>query len=468
MTATIAALVSLGCAKNLVDSEMVVPQLKELGYTMTSEPSQASLIVVNTCGFLQSAVEEAIETILDLAALKTSGTCQLLVVTGCMVQRYGKKLLDLLPEVDALVGTSHYQHMGAIVRAKLQGDSARLWIDTPRHLFTGQALRQRSTPFYTAYLKIADGCSNHCTFCLIPKLRGAYRSREVPDVFREAAHMAAQGVKEINLIAQDITAFGRDRGKPHALEELLGLLEGLAGVEWVRLLYAYPDRVTESLLQCMAGSQKVVPYLDIPFQHCVPHILQAMRCRSDPTDVDEVLGLIRSQMPHITLRTSLMVGFPGESEADFQQLLRFVERAQFDHIGVFAFSPETGSRAARMANQVADEVKERRRRQLLELQQAISRQRLQRWVDRTVPVLVEGLHPETELLLVGRMACQAPEVDGTVIITSGHGEPGQVLPAKITRAHAYDVEGELPESGEEAPQDRIDEVAPRLTGSKTL
>lgn len=441
----VAALVSLGCAKNLVDSEMMAPQLMDLGYAMAADPSQASLIVVNTCGFIQSAVEEAIETILDLAALKTAGSCRMLVVCGCMVQRYGKKLISLLPEVDALVGTSHCHRLGEIVQAKLRGDSTRLWIDIPRQLFTGHSPRVRSTPFYTAYLKIADGCSNHCTYCFIPKLRGAYRSRELQDVVEEASQLAAQGLKEINLVAQDITAFGMDHGSPGALEALLELLDDLDGIEWIRLLYAYPDRVTDSLLHSLARAKKLVPYLDIPFQHCVPHLLQAMRRHSKPANPYAVLDLIRSLMPDITLRTSLMVGFPGETEADFAELLQFVERAQFDHAGVFAYSPEAGTRAARMPGQVADAVKAQRRHLLLERQQEISRRRLQRWVGQTVPVLVEGFHPETQLLLSGRMASQAPEVDGTVIITSGCAEPGQVLPAKVTQAHDYDVEAQLVE-----------------------
>lgn len=465
---TTAALVSLGCAKNLVDSETLVPQLTALGYTMTADPSQASLIVVNTCGFIESAVTEAIETILDLARLKISGTCRMLVVSGCMVQRYGKKLLSLLPEVDALVGTSHTHRIGEIVQAKLQGDDTRLWIDTPRQLMTGHTPRVRSTPGHTAYLKIADGCSNHCTFCLIPKLRGTYRSREVQDVFLEASQMAAQGVKEINLIAQDITAFGLERGTPQALEALIERLDGVAGLEWIRLLYAYPERITESLLRCMASSKKIVPYLDIPLQHCVPHILQAMRRRSDPADVDGIVDRIRTYMPHITLRTSLMVGFPGESDADFEELLQFVERTEFDHIGVFVFSPEAGSRAARMPGQIADEVKARRRQQLLERQQAISRRRLQRWLGRTVPVLVEGWHPETQLLLTGRLASQAPEVDGMVIITSGHGNPGQLLPAIVTRTHDYDVEAQLLARCARAGRESGDSAAGPVADRKTF
>jgi ribosomal protein S12 methylthiotransferase len=438
-----ASVVSLGCAKNLVDSEMMIPQLQEIGYRMTSDTSRASLLLVNTCGFLESAVEEAIETILSLSALKETGACNDLIVTGCMVQRYGKKLLDLLPEVDLFLGTSHYHQLSHILQLRREGSSQKLWISPPRHIFTSSEPRVRSTGSFTAYLKIAEGCSNHCTFCLIPHLRGPYRSRTVEDILQEAAHMASGGVKEINVIAQDTTAFGTDRGEQAGLAHLLEHLDRIDGIEWVRVLYAYPDRVDDLLLHTMARASKVVPYLDIPFQHCAPRILKEMRRGGSFPDVEEVIHRIRHHIPEIALRTSLMVGFPGETEAEFKSLLEFMERVQFDHVGGFAFSPEPGSRAARLPSQVPLELREERLNILHDLQRDISRRRLERFIGETLPVLIEGPHPETDLLLAARLATQAPEVDGMVLITSGDAQMGEITRARITAAHEYDLEAEI-------------------------
>ncbi|MCE5244931.1 MAG: 30S ribosomal protein S12 methylthiotransferase RimO [Syntrophobacteraceae bacterium] len=440
----LAAVISLGCAKNLVDSETMVPQITRLGYSMTEDPAGASLILVNTCGFLESAVEEAVETILDAARYKTSGACECLIATGCMVQRYGKKLASLLPEVDLFLGTSHYHELGRILQEHSRGGAKRLWIGTPRHVPTADMPRARSTDFFSAYLKIAEGCSNSCSFCVIPRLRGPYRSRTVEDVVAEAAVLAREGVVEINLIAQDITAFGSDRGAPDALPRLIEALDGVSGLSWVRLLYAYPDRLDDGLLNAMARSSKVVPYLDIPLQHCVPEILTAMRRHAPLRSAEESVDAIRSRIPGIALRTSLMVGFPGESDADFAALCEFVQRTQFDHLGVFAFSPEPGARAARFPRQVDPAVKEERRDILLEIQRKNSRSRLERMVGKTYPVLIEGTHPETDLLLAGRLAVQAPEVDGSVIVTSGTCQPGQIVSAHITASHDYDLEAEIP------------------------
>jgi ribosomal protein S12 methylthiotransferase len=438
-----AALMHLGCAKNLVDSETVVPQLLQAGYEITTDATKADLVVVNTCGFLESAVEEAIQTILEIAELKQTGACRCLMVIGCMVQRYGKKLLPLLPEVDVFAGTSHYQAIAEILLASQSGRNQRIWISAPRHLQTSCHPRLRSTPAHTAYLKIAEGCSNRCTFCLIPKLRGPYRSRSVADVLREASFMVGQGVREINVIAQDITAFGTDRGEPQALIALLEALENITELEWVRLLYAYPGRIHQTLLATMAQSRKIVPYLDFPIQHCVSRILSVMHRGMTFPDMEDLVAQIRAHVPGIALRTSLMVGFPGEAEEDFEALLTFVERVQFDHLGVFAYSAETGSPAARYPDQVPENVKLSRREEILAAQQHISRRRLQRLLGRVVPVLIEGFHPETDLLLCGRMPTQAPEVDGMVLISKGTGRPGEVMPVKISAVEDYDVIGEL-------------------------
>lgn len=442
-TENTAAIVTHGCAKNLVDSETLAPQLIRCGYHLTSDLPQASLIVVNTCGFLQSAVEEGIQSILELAALKSSGACRNLVVVGCLVQRYGKKLPDLLPEVDLFLGTSHFLELENILELHSKGKARRLWIAAPKALPTSHTPRLRSTGNHSAYIKIAEGCSNRCTFCKIPQLRGAYRSRTVADVLQEARQLALEGVKEINLIAQDSTAFGTDRDEPWALVRLLELLDALPEITWVRLLYTYPDRVSRELLRTIAQSEKIVHYLDVPLQHCVAHILHRMRRTNADTDMFALIDRIRSEVPDMALRTSLMVGFPGETESDFQQLLRFAETVQFDHLGVFGFSPEEGTAAARLPSQINPRIREERRHMLLELQQTISRRRLERLVGQTLPVLLEGVHPDTELLLAGRLASQAPEVDGSVIITKGVATQGTVAPARVTRAHDYDVEAEL-------------------------
>ncbi len=421
----------------------MVAHLAELGYAMTSDPSEASLILVNTCGFLESAVQEAIDTILELARYKESGPCKRLVVAGCMVQRYGKKLLELMPEVDCFLGTAHFYDLERILVACNQGASRRLWISSPRFLFHSALPRSRSTPFFTAYVKIAEGCSNRCTYCLIPHLRGPYRSRSVKDILVEAERLAEEGVKEINLIAQDTTAFGSDRADPDALIRLLESLDAVDGIAWIRLLYAYPDRVNGALLRTMAQSGKIVPYLDIPLQHCVPRILKAMG-RTTPLDgTEELIALIRHHIPDMALRTSLIVGFPGETEADFQALVAFVERVEFDHLGVFEFSPEPGTRAAKLPRQRARRTREKRREALLTLQRSLSRRRLTSQIGQTAPVLIEGFHPETELLLSGRLATQAPDVDGMVILTKGQAAVGDLVLARITAAHDYDLEAEL-------------------------
>ena len=438
-----AALISLGCAKNLVDSEVMVSQLTGLGYRMTSDPSAASFILVNTCGFLESAVQEAIETILNLARYKADGRCERLVVAGCMVQRYGKKLLELMPEVDCFLGTAHFYNLEKILEDFEKGVPRRLWIAPPRFLFHSDLSRSRSTPFFTAYVKIAEGCSNRCTYCLIPHLRGPYRSRSSTDILAEVRHLADEGVKEINLIAQDTTAFGSDRADSNALITLLESLDSVDGIVWVRLLYAYPEHISPTLLHTMAQSDRIVPYLDIPLQHCVPRILSAMGRITPCRDPEELIDHIRHYIPDVALRTSLMVGFPGESKAEFEALLKFIERVEFDHLGVFGFSPEAGTQAARLPGQIAKRTKDKRREALLSLQRSISRRRLALKVGKREPVLVEGQHPETELLLCGRIAAQAPEVDGMVIVTKGQAKVGDLVPARITAAHDYDLEAEI-------------------------
>ncbi len=435
-----ACLISLGCAKNLVDSEAMVKQLVDMGYQMTGEACEADLIVVNTCGFLEIAVREAIEAVLEVAKYKVSGRCSIIVAAGCMVQRYGKKLLKELPEVDIFLGTSHYHALATAVESKLGGNPRRLWIGRPVGLSDLGSGRVISTGAHSAYLKIAEGCDNCCSFCIIPNLRGPLRSGREADILAEAERLAAQGIKEINLIAQDTTAFGLDRNDPEALPNLLEKLDAMPGpLAWIRLLYSYPERISERLLNVMAHSARIVPYLDIPIQHCVPEVLEAMGrpARSPEPSIDK----IRSIVPEIALRTSIMVGFPGETRAHFKSLLAFIERVGFDHAGVFVFSPEAGTRAARLSGRPGSRTAESRRVALLELQRDISRRKLEKLVGRTMPVMIEGPHPESDLLVAGRLPTQAPEVDGCVIITAGNGEAGETRLVQITASHDYDLEG---------------------------
>ncbi len=436
-----ASLISLGCSKNLVDSEQMVKQLLDMGYRMIEDVAEADLIVVNTCGFLESAVREAIEAILKAAENKVSGKCRILAAAGCMVQRYGKKLLTELSEVDLFLGTSHYHALRAAIESKLAGNPRRLWIGRPALVPDSDAGRIISTGPHSAYLKIAEGCGNSCSFCIIPNLRGPLRSRKEADIISEAALLAADGIKEINLVAQDTTAFGLDRNDSEALPGLLEKLDEVPGLHWIRLLYSYPDRITDRLLQTLANSRKIVPYLDIPIQHCAPGILKAMgRPVESPL---LILDKIRSIIPEIALRTSIMVGFPGETSSHFKSLLTFMEQARFDHAGVFVYSPEAGTRAARLPSRSGKKSAQNRRAELLELQREISGRKLEAFIGQTLPVLIEGLHPETDLLLVGRLPTQAPEVDGNVIITAGQAEAGQIRMVRITAAHDYDLEGRV-------------------------
>ncbi|MGA2404011.1 MAG: 30S ribosomal protein S12 methylthiotransferase RimO, partial [Syntrophobacteraceae bacterium] len=413
-----ASLISLGCAKNLVDSETMVKQMLDTGYSMTEDAAEADLIVVNTCGFLESAVQEAIETILEAAEHKTSGKCRMLVAAGCMVQRYGKKLLEEIPEVDIFLGTSHYHALKTALESRLGGNPRRLWIARPGQVAEVEGGRVISTGSCSAYLKIAEGCGNSCSFCIIPNLRGPLRSRQEADILAEALRLASEGIKEINLIAQDTTAFGLDRNDPEALPGLLEKLDDTPGLEWIRLLYSYPDRIADRLLRTIANSRKVVPYLDIPIQHCEPAVLTAMG--RPPGSPERIIDKIRSAVPGAALRTSIMVGFPGETRAEFKSLIAFIERIEFDHVGVFAYSPEAGTRAARFPGRPSKRSAENRRAVLLEVQSEISRRKLEQRVGQVLPVLIEGRHPETDLLLAGRLRIQAPEVDGCVIITAGN------------------------------------------------
>jgi ribosomal protein S12 methylthiotransferase len=439
-------LISLGCPKNRVDSEVILGCLINAGYKPVEEPLDARLIVVNTCGFIRSATEESIETILELAQAKKSGRCEFLVVAGCLPQRYGRKLVKSMPEVDLFVGTSSFVHLVEILARNQRDDLERLILEPPRFLMTAKTPRTLSAPFYSAYLKVAEGCSNRCSFCTIPAIRGPYRSRPLNDLLQEAEWLASQGVIELNLVAQDTTAYGTDLEATLRLPDLLEALAKIGKFHWIRLLYAYPQKIDGKLLETMASHESICNYLDLPLQHVSGHLLKAMGRTGSAEEFFELVTTIREYLPEVTLRTTLIVGFPGERQEDFQELYEFVEKARFQRLGLFAYSPEKGTRAALLSDPVEESFKIQRVQALAALQEKISLDYNSRLVGTAQPVLIEGVSDESDLLLQARLASQAPEVDGCVLINKGFGKVGEIVAARITEAHPHDLIGEIAES----------------------
>ncbi len=433
-------LVSLGCPKNLVDSEVILGLLSKEGHPLTTDPSKGEVIIVNTCSFIKDATQEAIETILQLTPYKREGRCRLLIVSGCLPQRYGKILEKELPEVDLFVGTGSFQKIPQLIS---QGGKRKCFLSGQTFLYNEKTPRILSTPSFTAYLKIAEGCSRTCTFCTVPKIRGPYRSRTIHSVLKEAERLAAQGVKELILIAQDTTAYGEDLRDGTSLERLLKGLVRVEGLRWIRILYAYPKpaRFTENLLELIGREEKICPYLDLPVQHIDDKILRRMGRRSKGQEIRDLIQKIQTSVPGIALRTSLIVGFPGESESQFKALLHFAEEFQFDHLGAFTYSPEEGTPASNLSNPVAEDVKEERLRILMEVQKKISFEKYRRRVGQKMEVLVEGADSERTALR-GRMQTQAPEIDGCVFL-KGKALPGDWVEALITQALPYDLMGEI-------------------------
>jgi ribosomal protein S12 methylthiotransferase len=433
-------LISLGCAKNRVDSEHMLGILNGEGYKVVPRIEEAGTVVINTCGFLQEASQEAIDTILDVAGFKETGTLKRLVVAGCFVQRYGYKLRKEMPEVDGWLGTGEF-HRIADVLDGLDEPPVPMLISRPSFSADHGLPKVQTTPFYTAYLRIAEGCANRCAYCMIPKLRGPFRSRSMDALLAEAREMAGHGVKEINLIAQDTSLYGKDIYGESRILDLLAGISTISGIRWIRLMYFHPNRLTEGILDFMDENEAVVPYLDLPFQHSNPGLLEAMQRNPGENTPWHVMKMIRNRKNRIHVRTSLMVGFPGETEDMFDEMCDFVKMARFDHLGVFIFSPEKGTVAARLPDQVDAETARERQGRLMALQAGISRKINQEKVGQTLPVLVEGESPETDLLLTGRTATMAPDVDGRVLINEGDGVVGDILPVLITEAHEYDLVG---------------------------
>ena len=436
-------LVSLGCAKNLVDSEIMLALLENTGYSVVEDPGEADLLLVNTCGFIQPAVEEAVDEILRLSEYKEQDPDKLLVVVGCLVQRYGNSLLEELPEVDLFTGINGIAEIDALIEQRLRRESSFLVLDSPKYLMNSDTPRRLSTRFFQAFLKITEGCDNRCTYCLIPSIRGSLRSRPAADLVLEAERLAAGGVRELNLIAQDLTGYGTDLNPATDLVHLLEQILKRTDIPWVRLLYLYPTTTSDALLELMAAEPRIVPYLDIPFQHVSDPVLQRMNRRYGRRDLEDLIARIHSYLPDCALRTTLLVGFPGETEQDVETLIDCLQRWQLDHVGVFQYQDEEGCAAHRLKNKIGDAEKEERFKRVMAAQAEISAGKVQKYVGRVEQVLVEGVSAETDLLLEGRTRFQAPEIDGCVYIADGQASAGAIVPVRITEAHTYDLVGEI-------------------------
>jgi ribosomal protein S12 methylthiotransferase len=435
--------VSLGCPKNLVDTEIMLGHLARQGWQVVDSPAAAQVLLVNTCAFITPATQEALDTILELARHKETDPHKKLVVAGCLVARYGEELLTPLPEVDLFVGVDDFPGLPALLEGFSASNRPRLVYQVPRFAYAEPQPRFPATPRHLAYLKLAEGCSHRCTFCTIPAIRGPYRSRPLDTLLTEARHLAATGIRELNLVAQDTTAYGRDWGGQPGLVELLQELSAIPGFTWIRLLYTHPAHISPELITALATLPKVAPYLDVPIQHGHDEMLRRMGRRYTRSRLLDLFARLRSAIPGLALRTTVMVGFPGETEEHFETLVKVVEEVRFEHLGVFLYYPEEGTPASRYADPVPRRTARARARRLKALQARLVKQRLKSLVGTVQPVLVEGQSPESEYLLSGRMITQAPDIDGQVYIISGVGKVGEIQPVHLTRALPYDLVGEI-------------------------
>lgn len=437
MSYTVGA-VSLGCSKNRVDTETALGLLRSRGYRMVSDPAQADILLVNTCGFIGPAKEESINTILEMAEYKNTGKCRLLVVTGCLAQRYEEELMKELPEIDLLLGVNQYASLPDRIEQALSGTRVHACQDDLSYF---EQERLLTTPFYSAYVRIGEGCSNRCTFCAIPLIRGPYRSRGEAEILKEVRLLAERGVREHILIAQDTTRWGTDRGDHSQLPSLMRKIAAVPGVDWLRVLYCYPDETSEELLDLLADTPNICPYLDIPIQHINSDILKRMHRLGTREDV---LRCVRGAKERgLTVRTTLMTGFPGETEDQFQELLDFVQEARFDRLGAFAYSPEEGTAAARLKDQIPEEVKQERLDRLMTLQQSISMDLNRKRVGSEEKVLVTDVSPDGRAL--GRSSRETPETDGEIVFSWKKAMPeiGSFTSVRITGAQSYDLTGEM-------------------------
>ncbi len=434
--------VSLGCDKNLVDTENMLGILKDKGFEFTDDEMQADVIAVNTCCFIHDAKQESINTILEMAEHKKDAVCKALIVTGCLAHRYKDEITKEIPEVDALIGTSSYDKIAEVVLSVLEGKGYSCVEDTDR-LPVVKNHRIMTTGGYYEYLKIAEGCDKHCTYCIIPAVRGNFRSFEMEYLLEQARYLADNGTKELILVAQETTVYGTDIYGKKALPELLRKLCRIDGLEWIRILYCYPEEITDELIQVIKEEPKICKYLDMPIQHSSDNILKRMGRRTTRQELVDVITKLRNNIPDIALRTTLITGFPGETEEDIDDLLDFVDTMEFDRLGVFTYSPEEGTPAASMTDQVPENIKEERRNRIMELQQAVSLDKSADMVGRVIPVMVEGKITDDDAY-VGRSYKDAPNVDGYVFInTNAQLMSGQIVNVSITGSMEYDLIGEL-------------------------
>ncbi|TLS52268.1 30S ribosomal protein S12 methylthiotransferase RimO [Paenibacillus antri] len=432
-------MVTLGCEKNLVDSEIMSGLVAQRGFELVDNKEDATVIIVNTCGFIDAAKEESVNTILEMAELKETGALKALIVSGCLTQRYKEQLMQEMPEIDGIVGTGDFDKINDIVDEALRGKKP-IAVGNPIFNYDQALPRKLSTPRYTAYVKIAEGCDNACTFCSIPIMRGAFRSRSVESILAEVETLAKQGVKEVSLIAQDSTNYGTDLYDSFMLPTLLHRVSEVEGIEWVRLHYAYPGFFTDELIDAIASNPKICKYIDMPLQHSEDSILKRMRRPGRGRDVRELVAKIRARIPDAVLRTSIIVGFPGETEEDFENLVSFVREVKFDRLGVFTYSMEEDTPASRLPNQVPEDVKEYRASRLMEVQREVAKAANGRFIGQTMDVLIERYDGRNDVF-IGRSQYDAPEIDGEVFVTGCTPEIGQLQRVRITHSLDYDLSG---------------------------
>jgi ribosomal protein S12 methylthiotransferase len=441
-------LVSLGCPKNLADSELMLGALSSAGFEITLDPDEAQVLLVNTCAFIEAAKKESLDAIMEASALKKRSAGKRLVVAGCLSQRYGAELAATMPEVDVFVGTGNFLELPELLRRTEAPESRPIPYAGAAHLLpTAEIPRIKTGDFFTSYLKISEGCNHKCAFCIIPKIRGLHESRPLADLVAEARKLVDSGVREINLIAQDLTAYGRDLEQPSSLAALLRELSAIDDLRWIRLLYCYPNFVSAELLDAIADLSKVVKYIDMPLQHADDSVLRAMRRERSGAALVKLLDRVRKRIPDVVLRTSFIVGFPGETDAAFDRLVDFVRNEQFDRVGVFTYSHEENTAAYDMPNQVPERIKRARRSHLMATQSEISLKKNRALVGREVEVLVEGAMPGRSRRMRARTSGQAPEIDGSVFL-AGEAEPGEFVRARIDKALSYDLHATVADAAE--------------------
>ena len=435
--------VSLGCDKNLVDTEMMLGLLNKDGYSFTDDENEADIIVINTCCFINDAKEESVNTILEMAELKKTGKCKALIVTGCMAQRYKQEIIDEIPEVDGILGTSTYDEISAVLKKALGGEHGVSCFHDLNALPEVQTERMLTTGGHYAFLKIAEGCDKHCTYCIIPSLRGNYRSVPMERLLKEAESLAEKGVRELILVAQETTLYGVDLYGKKMLPELLHRLAQIAGIYWIRIQYCYPEEITDELIEAIRTEEKVCHYLDIPIQHASDNVLRRMGRRTNQAQLREMISKLRTAIPDIALRTTMIAGFPGETEEDHEEVMRFVDEMEFERLGVFAYSAEEDTPAATFPDQIDQEVKEERRDEIMELQQEIAFEKSESMVGRVLDVMIEGKVAD-EPAYVGRTYMDAPGVDGYIFVNTGEAMmSGDFVRVKVTGSSDYDLIGEV-------------------------